>query len=121
MVVTKVTTVGAAQVFYCDVTLAELYYGALLKQTRSPTKGDELLRRIEVLSLFFPRVALTPDVARKFGEIKTDLQLRGMPIEDLDILIAAHALAYQCTLVTSNVSHFQRIPSLMIENWAATP
>lgn len=121
MVIARVASVGVTQVFYCDVTLAELYYGALLKRTQSQAKGDELLRRIGALSRLFQRVALTPDVARKFGEIKTDLHVRGLLIEDFDLLIAAHALTYQCTLVTNNVRHFQRVPGLVIENWLTPP
>jgi len=120
-VVAKVAAVGVAQVFYCDVTLAELYYGALLKRTQSRAKGDELLRRIEALRRLFPRLALTPDVAHRFGKIKTDLHLRGLLMDDFDILIAAHALTHQCTLVTNNVRHFQRIPGLAVENWMTVP
>jgi tRNA(fMet)-specific endonuclease VapC len=116
-VVAKVAAAGVLSVFYCDVSLAELYYGALLKRTQSQAKGDELLRRIEAIGQWFPRVALTPDVARAFGEIKTDLRVRGLLIEDFDILIAAHALTHRCTLVTNNVRHFQRISGLVIENW----
>ena len=35
----------------------------------------------------------------------------------LDLLIAAHALGLNATVVTNNVSHFSRIPGLDVENW----
>jgi tRNA(fMet)-specific endonuclease VapC len=34
-------------------------------------------------------------------------------------LIAAHALALDLTLVTTNVEEFARVPGLRIENWLA--
>jgi tRNA(fMet)-specific endonuclease VapC len=34
-----------------------------------------------------------------------------------DMLIAAHALALGCVLVTDNVREFSRIPGLVVENW----
>lgn len=36
----------------------------------------------------------------------------------LDRLIAAHALALEATLVTSNVRDFDDVPGLKLENWA---
>ena len=45
-------------------------------------------------------------------------QLRMQPIGDRDIMIAAHAIALDATLVTNNTRHFNRIgPPLRIENW----
>ncbi|MFM2349016.1 MAG: hypothetical protein RL654_3769 [Pseudomonadota bacterium] len=34
------------------------------------------------------------------------------------MLIAAHALALGCTLVTNNTREFERVPGLRLENWA---
>ena len=34
-----------------------------------------------------------------------------------DLLIAAHVLALDLTLVTANVREFSRVPSLRVENW----
>ena len=33
------------------------------------------------------------------------------------MLIAAHALALDCCLVTNNVAEFTRVPGLRVENW----
>ena len=43
---------------------------------------------------------------------------RGQPMGDNDLLIAAHALAAQLTLVTDDRG-FARIPELLRENWLA--
>ena len=34
-----------------------------------------------------------------------------------DLLIAAHALSTGLPLVTNNVSEFERVPGLNVENW----
>ncbi|MES1208465.1 MAG: VapC toxin family PIN domain ribonuclease, partial [Pseudomonadota bacterium] len=54
----------------------------------------------------------------EFGRIGSILAERGTPIGDFDVLIAAHAVALRCTLVTNNVRHFARVPGLSVENWA---
>jgi tRNA(fMet)-specific endonuclease VapC len=36
----------------------------------------------------------------------------------MDMLIAAHALSLNLTLVTNNVREFSRIAALVVENWA---
>ena len=35
----------------------------------------------------------------------------------MDLLIAAHALALQATLISNNTRHFSRITDLAVENW----
>ena len=46
---------------------------------------------------------------RAYGPLRTELQRSGKPIDSLDTLIAAHALALGATLVTSNVDEFSRL------------
>ena len=52
-----------------------------------------------------------------YGEIRVFLNQAGKPIGGNDLLIAAHALALDLTLVTANVREFSRVPSLRVENW----
>jgi tRNA(fMet)-specific endonuclease VapC len=52
-----------------------------------------------------------------YGEIRTDLERAGTPIGANDLLIAAHALALDCTLVTDNQNEFKRVAKLRLENW----
>ena len=53
-----------------------------------------------------------------FGSIKSDLQARGKPIDDMDLVIASIALSLGAAVATSNVRHFERIPGLSIEVWS---
>ena len=56
--------------------------------------------------------------AHHYGKLRAMLERNGTPIGPLDMLIAAHALALETTLVTNNVREFQRVLGLAIENWA---
>jgi predicted nucleic acid-binding protein len=53
-----------------------------------------------------------------FGEIKASVKKTGMPLDDLDILIASTALSHNLILVTNNEQHLRRIKGLSLENWA---
>ncbi len=61
--------------------------------------------------------ALTAPVDQIYGDIRSDLERMGTPIGDYDMLIATHALALDCILVTDNEGEFRRIPGLRVENW----
>jgi tRNA(fMet)-specific endonuclease VapC len=45
------------------------------------------------------------------------LEQIGFPIGTLDTLIAGVALSRNLTLVTHNLSEFQRVPNLSLEDW----
>ena len=52
-----------------------------------------------------------------FGELKAKLEKSGKTIDDMDLLIGSTALTHNLILVTNNISHFERIEGLEIENW----
>jgi tRNA(fMet)-specific endonuclease VapC len=52
-----------------------------------------------------------------YADIRADLKAKGTPIGNMDMLIAAHALSLNATLVTNNVREFERVPDLKLENW----
>jgi tRNA(fMet)-specific endonuclease VapC len=70
-----------------------------------------LLETVQVLPLPL-------EAARRYGELRAQLQRIGQPIGSNDLWIAAHALADDLTLVTNNEREFQRVPGLRVENWA---
>jgi tRNA(fMet)-specific endonuclease VapC len=53
-----------------------------------------------------------------YGGLRADLERRGQPTGGNDLLIAAHALVAQLTLVTDDRG-FAAIPELLRENWLA--
>jgi len=60
---------------------------------------------------------LEAPVDRRYAELRHHLTRQGTLIGPNHLLIAAHALAADLTLVTANTREFERVPSLRIENW----
>lgn len=99
---------------YCCTSIivaCELRYGAAKKQ--SPT----LSFNVEQVLNSLPVLPLEHTVDETYAQIRTDLELRGMPIGHNDLLIAAHALSLGLTVVTANEREFSRIERLNVENW----
>lgn len=51
-----------------------------------------------------------------YGQIRADLERRGQRVQDMDMLIAAHAMMLDATLVSDDRA-FARIRGLKLENW----
>lgn len=93
------------------VVESELMFGA----TR--VASAVLPKKISDLLQFIPVLALERNVVQHYATIRTYLEKAGTPIGPNDTLIAAHALALRCTLVTNNSAEFSRVPGLRVENW----
>ena len=65
--------------------------------------------------LFFDRENLK--VVDKAAEIYRYLKSNGLMIDENDIYIAAIAIVNDCTLVTANTRHFERVEGLKFVNW----
>jgi tRNA(fMet)-specific endonuclease VapC len=61
---------------------------------------------------------LTELVTAHYAQLRTQLETAGTPIGANDMLIAAHALALDATLVSAD-AEFLRVPGLRVENWLA--
>jgi tRNA(fMet)-specific endonuclease VapC len=94
------------------ITTYELRFGIgrIAKATRLAAQLETLLAWVTVLPF-------DDSVAKVAANIRVELERAGQPNGPLDVLIAATSLAANGTLVTRNVSEFQRIPKLEIENW----
>ena len=79
---------------------------------RSKDSITEFIGGVEV-------VELDLKIAIRFGELRGQLMDSGTPMPDMDGLIAATALTENLTLVTHNVTDFNAVPDLRIENWLA--
>jgi tRNA(fMet)-specific endonuclease VapC len=95
-----------------SVTAAELRYG-LAKFSAATTLGrlvQEYLRNTEVLPW-------TEDIAPHYGTLRASLEAMGVTIAPLDLMIAAHALAIDATLISADKALAQ-IGILKIEDWS---
>jgi len=103
------------QVVIPQPVAAEIEFGlALLPRGK---RRDELSQRWSRFNIELLRVLWTDSVSVQFAVIKAQLRKAGRIIEDFDIAIAAHAQAWNLTLVTSNNRHFAGIKDLQRVDW----
>ena len=96
-------------------SLHELWYGA----AKSARVADSVDRIEKFLSAEIVVLPFDADDAREAGFIRAHLKSQGIPIGNYDVLIAAQALRRGLTLVTADVGEFERVPGLLVVNWAA--
>jgi tRNA(fMet)-specific endonuclease VapC len=101
-------------VYLSSLVLFELWYGAY-RSSRPDENASTLLKflrgPIEVLPF-------ADDDARSAGEIRAELARTGKTIGSYDTLIAGQCINRSLTVVTSNLSEFQRVKGLHCEDWA---
>ena len=81
------------------------------------TQSARLERLIATTLVAIPVLALGPEVADIYGELRIRLERAGTPIGSNDLWIAAHAISLGAVMVTDNVREFERVPGLPVENW----
>jgi tRNA(fMet)-specific endonuclease VapC len=93
------------------IVAAESRFGVLKKA--SPV----LAKRVDDLLTQLPVIPFESPADECYAYLRAILERSGTPIGANDMLIAAHALALGCTLVTDNEREFSRVEALKIENW----
>ena len=111
VVFTRIGEVGDSQVFTSLIVLAELRFGVEKSGSR------RLATQLELVLSELQVEPLTAPADRQYAALRVALERTGTPIGQNDMLIAAHALALDATVVTDNDSEFSRVPGLRIENW----
>ncbi len=110
-VVQHIRRVGEMNVSTSIIVAAELRYGARKKgSARLTAQLEAVLSALDIAPFESP-----VDVI--YGQIRSQLESAGQPIGGNDLLIAAHAIALGCTIVTDNEREFSRIAQLSCENW----
>lgn len=98
-----------SSIYICYVSLGELYEQAFW----SVNPQAHMLSFQHFLTSYH-RLGLIDPIMEWFAELRFYLRRRGQMIQDFDVIIAATALYYDLTLLTFNLSHFQRIPELKL-------
>ncbi len=99
------------------VSVGELVHGA----TRSQRAMDNIAR-LDVLLAALTILPCDEWSARRFGQLKAQLEQAGEIISDLNLQIASITLDHDAVLVTHNQKHFSRLTSmagLVLEDWLA--
>lgn len=109
----RVTRRGVDRMCTSVIVAAELRFGAAKKGS------IRLLRQIETAlgDLDVQPFAVPADQC--YADLRAELGRKGRPIGANDMLIAAHALALDCILVTGNAREFARVKGLRVEDWSA--
>jgi tRNA(fMet)-specific endonuclease VapC len=107
-------TLELSEIGISSMTLAELRYGVEHLNSSRFTQQD--------IDVFITQLNLTvfawdAQASQHYATLRADLERKGLPIGNMDMLIAAHALRLKAILVTNNIRHFSRISGLELENW----
>lgn len=107
----RVALVGDRVVGTSIIAAAEARFGAVkTASTRLSVQLEKILSELTVLPF-------TEPCDRRYANVRDALARAGTPIGANDLLIAAHALALDCTVVTDNEEEFRRVPGHRVENW----
>jgi tRNA(fMet)-specific endonuclease VapC len=109
----RLTQLPVGQVVMSSVTLAELEYGSHRKgqPVRLRNALTQVLLRMDVLPW-------NEEVATCYGEFCATLEAQGINLSNFDMMIAAHAVAVNATLVSRDKA-FAQVPDqrLALEIW----
>jgi tRNA(fMet)-specific endonuclease VapC len=108
----KIEAAGTSNFFVSEITIAELKFGA--QNSDYPEKNAEKIVKLQQMFTVIPIFNSLDVYAKK----KTRLKKSGRILDDFDLLIGATAISNNLTLVTGNVSDFERLDGIDIENWA---
>lgn len=111
-VLQRLASLDTAEVCISVITKSELLYGVEISPRRAQDEAasELFLRHAQVMD--FPEAA-----ASHYAKIRGRLKVQGQVIGADDLLIAAHALCLELTLVTNNMREFSRVAGLKLENW----
>jgi tRNA(fMet)-specific endonuclease VapC len=102
----RLAEVGDGDIATSVIVAGELGYGCLKKgSARLSERVEAVLREISIPHL-------RPEDSAHYGEIRRDLEARGMPIGQNDFWIAAQARSAGVLLVTDNDGEFRRVQGL---------
>lgn len=93
------------------ITYGELLYGA----HRSGVYKKESERISSLVDDFCITVLpMTQEVMECFAAAKYALERNGSKLDDFDLLIGATAVVHHCSLITDNIKHFKKFPTIVL-------
>lgn len=109
--VEKIESEGLNNCAISEITLAELVFGAenSLHLEKNHIIVEEFTKQLTILPIY--------DSIRIYGKEKARLRKSGTMMSDFDLLIGCTSIEKELTMVTENISEFERISNIKIENW----
>jgi len=111
-VVNRLEQLKPGELAMSAITFAELVNGA-----KKSKYVEANMERLNDLSELIDVRPFDRQAALFYGSVRSSLEKRGEVIGGNDLLIAAHALSLNWTLVTNNEKEFRRVEGLRVENW----
>jgi tRNA(fMet)-specific endonuclease VapC len=99
-----------------NFAISAVVYSEILYGIRK-NAGDKVAKKILAFLENMRLVDFGADAAVIYAEIRTELEKSGTPIDNMDLLIAAAAMAGNAILVSHNTKHFSKIKGLRLEDW----
>lgn len=100
------------EVAISSMVLAELRFGA-----RASARTDENLERLDQFLQIVEVADFDDASADAYSRVRLSLRQMGRPTGEMDMLIAAVALANDAILITHNTKHFENVEGLVLEDW----
>ncbi len=108
---TKIDSVGFENCVVSEITIAELKYGVEKSTHKKKNK-----KTLEIFQSKFDVIPIFPALDI-YAKEKTKLKIKGKILDDFDLLIGSTAIFNNLTLVTKNISDFDRLEDINIEDW----
>lgn len=100
-----------SEVWLSAIVAAELRFGAL--KLGSP----RFQGAVEAWLAGFLLLPWSLEATHHYARLRVALEAKGTPVGNLDLMIAAHALAEDSVVITNNAREFHRIPGIAVEEW----
>lgn len=111
---TKIDSVGFENCVVSEITIAELKYGV-----EKSTHKEKNKKTLEIFQSKFDVIPIFPALDI-YAKEKARLKTKGKILDDFDLLIGSTAIFNDFVLVTKNVSDFDRLENINIDDWTNT-
>lgn len=107
----EIEKAGLSNCYVSEITIAELKFGA--------ENSEHQEKNRKTVDLFLSKFTIIPifNSLDVYAKEKTRLRKKGLPLDDFDLLIGATAISNNLTLVTRNLTDFERLKGIDLENW----
>ena len=109
-VVEKLSQIPMDNLYISRINYTELIYGAY-----NSARVEQNLKIIEPFLENFKVLEFDKNSSLIFAKEKARLKKQGNIIADMDLMIASISIHNDCSLLTNNLKHFERIQDLKIE------
>lgn len=109
-VVERLSQIPIDDLYISRINYTELIYGAY-----NSSKITKNLKVIEPFLDSFKVLEFTKTSSLIFAKEKARLKKNGSTIADMDLMIASIAIENDCTLISNNIKHFDRVHNLELE------